>query len=104
MIFNYCIQVNGENFYTASFQKINSLIKFLQVPMFTKKGLGIFFTYIVMLLEYLFIHSRLKLNKIGIHPISRHHVINFNAIKLVKFAVSTFFKENMLKVTVGTPS
>ena len=36
-----------------------------------------------MLKNYLFIHSRLKLNKIGIHPLRYHQVIEFNTIKFV---------------------
>ena len=104
MIFNYCKQINRENFYTVLFHKINSLFAILQVPVFTKKGLGILCTYIAMLMEYLLIQPRLMLNEIGIHLLHWHHVINLNTIKFVKFVVCTFFKENMLKVNVRTPS
>ena len=49
-----------------------------------------------MKMEYLFTYSQLKSNKKRLLPLHRYFVINFHTIKFGKFAVCTFFEENLL--------
>ena len=86
LIMKFFYTIVSENKHWSRFYKSLCWIKIK----FTKKEPLILCIYI-MLMEYLFVHPRLKMIKIRICKIRWHHVIKFNKIKLVKFAGCKFY-------------